>query len=232
MGQEVNGQIGNQGEEEDSLSYARPRDFDQVVRYLRDTCRAPITSATEFDRSNARAAKALRQMAISWGDTLYRLGEIRDDGVFAIDATSAVFVGPFSLSFLCPHHLLPVLAHAEIAYQPAQNCVLGLSKVIRAARLLARRAISQEDLTTLLLHFFDSSIIRRGAVCQPATNVFGDLALPSGGAAVAISGMHTCMTCRGVEAAGAATLTLATSQLFERPGPSQEMFLSRAKRLG
>lgn len=80
---------------------------------------------------------------------------------------------------LCPHHFLPVSLRYYFGYLPNGE-VLGLSKIHRYIRLLARQPILQEELTTNIAIFFHSKL-------QPiATGVI-------------IEGKHLCMEMRGVE---------------------------------
>jgi GTP cyclohydrolase I len=95
---------------------------------------------------------------------------------------------------VCPHHLLPVVYRISLAYIPTRK-VLGLSKLSRLARLMARGPRLQEDLThelCLILH--DQ--------------------LDSQGAAVYVEGLHLCMAARGVGAHEARLVTSAVRGVF------------------
>ena len=81
---------------------------------------------------------------------------------------------------VCPHHLLPVIYRISMAYIPTQK-VLGLSKLSRLARMVARGPRLQEDLTHELADILH-------------------LQLQSQGSAVYIEGLHMCMAARGVGA--------------------------------
>ena len=45
---------------------------------------------------------------------------------------------------LCPHHLLPVVYRVSLAYIPRER-VVGISKLSRLIRLMARRPVQRED---------------------------------------------------------------------------------------
>ncbi|MBP6836818.1 MAG: GTP cyclohydrolase I [Kofleriaceae bacterium] len=95
---------------------------------------------------------------------------------------------------VCPHHLLPVIYRISMAYIPTRK-VLGLSKLSRLARLMARGPRLQEDLThelSLILHE----------------------QLDSQGAAVHVEGLHMCMAARGVGAHEARLVTSAVRGVF------------------
>ena len=95
---------------------------------------------------------------------------------------------------VCPHHLLPVIYRISLAYIPTEK-VLGLSKLTRLARLVARGPRLQEDLTHELADILHSD-------------------LQSQGSAVYIEGLHMCMAARGVGAHEARLVTSGVRGVF------------------
>lgn len=95
---------------------------------------------------------------------------------------------------VCPHHLLPVIYRISLAYIPTQK-VLGLSKLSRLARLIARGPRLQEDLTHELADILHEN-------------------LQSQGSAVYIEGLHMCMAARGVGAHEARLVTSGVRGVF------------------
>jgi len=95
---------------------------------------------------------------------------------------------------ICPHHLLPVIYRISMAYIPTQK-VLGLSKLSRLARMIARAPRLQEDLTHELADILH-------------------LKLASQGSAVYIEGLHMCMAARGVGAHEARLVTSGVRGVF------------------
>jgi GTP cyclohydrolase IA len=95
---------------------------------------------------------------------------------------------------MCPHHLLPVIYRVSMAYIPVDR-VLGLSKLSRLARLIARGPRLQEDLTHELAELLH-------------------VELASQGSAVYVEGLHMCMAARGVEAHEARLVTSAVRGVF------------------
>jgi GTP cyclohydrolase IA len=95
---------------------------------------------------------------------------------------------------MCPHHLLPVIYRISMAYIPTDK-VLGLSKLSRLARLIARGPRLQEDLTHELADILH-------------------LQLASQGSAVYIEGLHMCMAARGVGAHEARLVTSGVRGVF------------------
>ncbi len=95
---------------------------------------------------------------------------------------------------VCPHHLLPVIYRISLAYIPTEK-VLGLSKLTRLARLVARGPRLQEDLTHEL-----ADILHKDMQSQ--------------GSAVYIEGLHMCMAARGVGAHEARLVTSGVRGVF------------------
>lgn len=95
---------------------------------------------------------------------------------------------------ICPHHLLPVIYRISMAYIPTSK-VLGLSKLSRLARLIARGPRLQEDLTHELADILHEQ-------------------LASEGSAVYIEGLHMCMAARGVGAHEARLVTSGVRGVF------------------
>jgi GTP cyclohydrolase I len=95
---------------------------------------------------------------------------------------------------VCPHHLLPVIYRISMAYIPTEK-VLGLSKLSRLARMIARGPRLQEDLTHELADILHEN-------------------LASHGSAVYIEGLHMCMAARGVGAHEARLVTSGVRGVF------------------
>lgn len=106
---------------------------------------------------------------------------------------------------VCPHHLLPVIYRVSLAYIPTEK-VLGLSKLSRLARLIARAPRLQEDLTHELANILHTQ-------------------LNSQGAAVYVEGLHMCMAARGVGAHEARLVTSAVRGVFLDDVRTREEFL-------
>lgn len=117
-----------------------------------------------------------------------------------------VLVSDIPVRSLCEHHLLPFTGLAHVGYLPGDR-ILGLSKFARTVEFFARRAQTQERLTTEIAdHLLDR--------LQPH------------GVGVVVEADHTCMTLRGARAEGARTVTAALrGRLREDPATRAE-FLS------
>lgn len=106
---------------------------------------------------------------------------------------------------ICPHHLLPVIYRISLAYIPHDK-VLGLSKLSRLARMIARGPKLQEDLTHDLAEILHTR-------------------LGSHGSAVYIEGLHMCMAARGVGAHEARLITSGVRGVFLDQETTRQEFI-------
>lgn len=106
---------------------------------------------------------------------------------------------------VCPHHLLPVIYRISVAYIPTRK-VLGLSKMSRLVKLVARGPRLQEDLTHELAVILHEQ-------------------LDSQGSAAHIEGLHLCMAARGVGAHEARLVTSAVRGVFLEHLATREEFI-------
>lgn len=105
----------------------------------------------------------------------------------------------------CPHHLLPVIYRISVAYIPTSK-VLGLSKLSRLVRLLARAPILQEDLTHELALTLHEGLESQGSACY-------------------VEGLHLCMAARGIGAHEARLVTSAVRGVFLDELATREEFI-------
>lgn len=101
-----------------------------------------------------------------------------------------VVVRDIPFSSMCEHHLLPFVGRAHVYYIPRDGHVTGLSKIARCVNGYAKRPQLQERLTAQVA----DALMRE---------------LDPLGVLVVIEAEHTCMTMRGIRAAGAVTATSA-----------------------
>jgi len=106
---------------------------------------------------------------------------------------------------VCEHHLLPFTGIAHVGYLPGQR-ILGLSKLARIVEHFAHAPQVQERLTKQVADWLYAHLRPRGV-------------------GVVIEAEHTCMTLRGVQAAGSRTVTSTMlGTLREDPRSRQEFF--------
>ncbi len=109
------------------------------------------------------------------------------------------------LRSVCEHHLLPFTGVAHVGYLPG-NRILGLSKLARVVEHFSRCPQVQERLTKQIGDWLYAHLRPRGV-------------------GVVIEAEHTCMTLRGVQAAGSRTVTSTLlGTLREDPRSRQEFF--------
>ncbi|MGZ4169480.1 MAG: GTP cyclohydrolase I FolE [Solirubrobacteraceae bacterium] len=117
-----------------------------------------------------------------------------------------VVVRDIPFQSLCMHHLLPFHGVAHVAYLPAER-IIGLSKLARIVEHYSRDLQVQERLT------------KQVAACIQEP-------LEPKGVGVVLEAEHLCMSLRGVQKAGARTVTSALHGLVRDDPRTREEFLS------
>jgi GTP cyclohydrolase I len=157
-----------------------------------------------FRDTAARAAKGFHELVHDQKQVKSELSALLAK-TFPAKYTEMV-ISKHNIAFgVCPHHLLPVMYNISLAYIPVSK-VLGLSKLTRVARMLARGPRLQEDLTHEL-----------------ADTLFHQL--ESSGSAVYIEGLHMCMAARGVNAHEARLVTSGVRGIFLEQLATREEFI-------
>ncbi len=106
----------------------------------------------------------------------------------------------------CEHHMVPFMGKAHIAYYPVGG-VVGLSKLARLVDIFARRLQTQETMTAQISDALERFLGTRGV-------------------AVMLEAEHLCMSMRGVQKAGASTMTSHFTGVFEEDAAEREKFLN------
>lgn len=117
-----------------------------------------------------------------------------------------VLVRAIPFQSLCMHHLLPFHGVAHVAYLPDER-ILGLSKLARVVEHFARDLQLQERLTTQIAGWLQEQLRPKGV-------------------GVVLEAEHLCMSLRGVQSAGALTVTSALHGLVRDDPRTREEFLS------
>jgi GTP cyclohydrolase I len=151
------------------------------------------TGDENFTDTAARAAKAMHELVHDQRQVEFSINALLGK-TFPAKYTEMVISKHNTAFGVCPHHLLPVIYRISMAYIPTQK-VLGLSKLSRLARLIARGPRLQEDLTHELADILHEQ-------------------LASQGSAVYIEGLHMCMAARGVGAHEARLVTSGVRGVF------------------
>ena len=111
---------------------------------------------------------------------------------------------------LCEHHLLPFVGVAHVGYLPGER-IVGLSKLARVVDLHARGLQVQERLTTQVAQWLDRTLRPRGV-------------------GVVLEAEHLCMSMRGVQKAGARTVTSALHGTVRDDARTRQEFLDLVSR--
>jgi GTP cyclohydrolase IA len=117
-----------------------------------------------------------------------------------------VLVKDIKFNSHCEHHMMPFTGRAHVAYMPVER-VVGLSKLARLVDIFAHRLQTQEHLTSQIATAIEEVLKPRGV-------------------AVMLEAEHTCMSVRGVEKAGAMTVTTQFSGAFREDAQEQVRFIT------
>lgn len=104
------------------------------------------------------------------------------------DYDGAVVVKTMPFYTICEHHLAPFIGYWDVAYKPGER-IVGLSKLVRIARVFQKRPQVQERLT------------------KQIAGALNDILKPEW-VVVRMNAEHFCMSTRGVRTPGAMTETL------------------------
>lgn len=142
-----------------------------------------------------RVIKAFLEMTSGmYLDPTAVLGTVFKEGINYDEMVVLINVKVWSL---CEHHLLPFSVICDIGYIPNPEIgVLGLSKLVRLAEILANRPQVQERLTVQIAETLEQAL-------KPL------------GVAVRIRGEHQCVACRGVKKTGAVMVTQVLTGAFK-----------------
>lgn len=120
-----------------------------------------------------------------------------------------VLLRDISFTSHCEHHIAPFFGRAHVAYLP-NGGVVGISKIARVVDTFAKRLQTQETMTA-----------------QIAESIFESLG--ARGVAVMIEAVHTCMSMRGVQKTGVATVTTMFNGEFKTNPMLQARFMEQVR---
>jgi GTP cyclohydrolase I len=182
-------------------SERRPVDRTAVQRAARD-----LLTALGADLETEGLRETPRRMAAAYAELLtpepFSLTSFPNDEGY----DELVVVRDIPFQSLCMHHVLPFYGVAHVAYLPSER-ILGLSKLARVVELFARDLQLQERLTTQIAACLHEQL-------QPK------------GVGVVLVAEHLCMSLRGVQKAGATTVTSALHGLIRDDPRTRAEFLS------
>lgn len=114
-----------------------------------------------------------------------------------------VIVRDIPVSSMCEHHILPFTGRAHVAYIPRDGRITGLSKIARCVSGYAHRLQLQERLTSQIADALMAELDPLGAL-------------------VVLQAEHTCMTLRGIRAAGSLTVSSAARGVLKTDPAARE----------
>ena len=123
---------------------------------------------------------------------------------------SMVMVKDIPFYSFCEHHLIPFFGTMSIAYVPKDNKIIGISKLVRLARIFAKRPQVQERLTKEIVKCIQDNV-------------------PNAGIAIKMEMEHLCMSIRGVRTPGAKTITIETTGIFKNDPKVRSDFMEAMK---
>ena len=106
----------------------------------------------------------------------------------------------------CEHHMMPFFGKAHLAYVPVDQ-VVGLSKLGRLIEVFSHRLQTQEHLTSQIATAMEEILKPRGV-------------------AVMLEAEHMCMSLRGIQKAGASTVTTQFTGMFRDDPAEQVRFMT------
>lgn len=168
--------------------------IDAFLRALgRDPDREPDLLGTPDRVAEAWAVDLLEGEAVDVAALL------RDESFEApSQGCSLVLLRDVSITTMCPHHLLPALGKATIAYLPGKR-LAGLGTLTRALSALAHRLTLQEHIGEAFVAALSEHLGARGAACH-------------------LRLQHSCLAARGARE-DAVVETLALAGDLAPPGP-------------
>jgi len=203
------------------MTMSRPLDPAALPRALRVV---PPPAAVDLAAAERAAGEFLRALGVSTEDENLAATPGRMARAYAelfsspeFDLTTfpndegydeLVLARSIPLRSVCEHHLLPFVGVAHVGYLPRER-ILGLSKLARVVGHFAARPQVQERLTKQVAGWLQENL-------DPA------------GVGVVIEAEHTCMTVRGVRAAGSTTVTSALLGTLREDARSRQEFFALA----
>lgn len=161
-----------------------------------------------FKDTPKRVVKAINEM-IKFEDAYLLKTEL--DSIFSKSFPSTyngmVIIDNIKSKSMCPHHMLPVKYVVDVGYISKGGKAIGISKLPRLVKMLAKRRILQESYTDEIAKTLSDRLKADGVMCV-------------------VRGDHSCMTCRGTNETDASTITSSVYGIFKKDLGARQEFLS------
>lgn len=164
-----------------------------LLEAFKDEYGINIEVDNNFKETPQRVVRSYKELLSGHIDTEKQISNILSKS-FDSKYSGMVVCSNIKTFSMCPHHLLPVSYSVNVGYIPDKK-VLGLSKLVRIADILARRLVLQEDYTNDIAEAL-SKLEPQGIIIQ-------------------MYGNHTCLQNRGVKQFPAIITTSVLKGLFE-----------------
>ncbi|HEY3237851.1 MAG TPA: GTP cyclohydrolase I [Polyangiaceae bacterium] len=181
-----------------------------VADFLRALGQDP-ERVSDVSGTPARVAEAwIRDLMRGYSVDLEAL--IREGAMLQPSAQSAgvVVVRDVFVATVCPHHLMPALGTAVVAYKPGP-LLLGVGTIASIVDALSRRLTLQEQIGANVVQSLLGHAQAMGAYCE-------------------LTLTHTCLSARGAGRERAAVTTVTTGGWFEGQEGKLELMLALGKR--
>ncbi len=167
----------------------KPVDREAAARAI-----ASFLDALGYERSSEELAATPDRVAEAFATELLSgervdLAELVRSGSAPAPTTpqGLVLVRRIAVTAMCPHHLLPAVGHADVAYVPGER-LLGLGTITRLVEACARRLTLQESIGVHVVDTLIEFARARGAYCR-------------------LQLLHTCLVSRGSDQTEARLIT-------------------------
>ncbi len=161
-----------------------------------------------FKETPYRVAKAYKEIFAGLENTDTEIDKILSKA-FPSHYTGIVTIRNIRVYSMCPHHFLPVEYNVNVGVIYS-NKMLGLSKIPRLVKLLAKKPELQETFTQNIVDILDKKLNVKGAIAT-------------------VEGVHYCMRMRGIEQTNSDCFTSSVTGIFLTKPEMEEKFLGMVK---
>lgn len=143
-----------------------PRDREQAARAIEAFLRAlghDPSGSDDLRETGGRVADAWIQDLLA-GEEVDAEALLRAESFEAPGGGGVVMLRDIEVATMCPHHLMPALGVAQIAYVPGGR-VAGLGTLVRVLDAFSQRLILQEHLGQFFVDAVMQALDARGAAC-------------------------------------------------------------------
>lgn len=167
--------------------------YREVVEHIKSLGYTSDEDLANFEGTEDRMARALGEFILPKRTIEDGLTKILSK-CFPMTGDAGIVIQDCVTIGMCPHHLLPVIHQMYVGYIPKDNgAILGMSKLIRIADLLSKRAILQEKLAIDI-----TATLFNGCYDDAGKNPTGFPHIETAGAICVMGSLHSCMATRGV----------------------------------